>query len=23
MKFFTPTVQVELCGHATIASFKA
>ncbi|MFJ3386508.1 MULTISPECIES: PhzF family phenazine biosynthesis protein [unclassified Lysinibacillus] len=23
IKFFTPTVQVELCGHATIASFKA
>jgi PhzF family phenazine biosynthesis protein len=23
IKFFTPTSQVELCGHATIASFKA
>lgn len=23
IKFFTPTAQVELCGHATIASFKA
>ncbi|GAB0168713.1 PhzF family phenazine biosynthesis protein [Lysinibacillus sp. CTST325] len=23
IKFFTPTTQVELCGHATIASFKA
>ena len=23
VKFFTPTNQVELCGHATIASFKA
>ncbi|MEB2279132.1 PhzF family phenazine biosynthesis protein [Lysinibacillus xylanilyticus] len=23
IKFFTPTEQVELCGHATIASFKA
>lgn len=23
IKFFTPTNQVELCGHATIASFKA
>ncbi|MFF2794791.1 hypothetical protein [Lysinibacillus xylanilyticus] len=23
MKFFTPTVQVELCVHATIASFRA
>lgn len=23
IKFFTPTTQVELCGHATIASFTA
>lgn len=23
IKFFTPTNQVELCGHATIAAFKA
>lgn len=23
IKFFTPTAQVDLCGHATIASFKA
>ncbi len=23
IKFFTPTSQVDLCGHATIASFKA
>ncbi|MGY3188719.1 PhzF family phenazine biosynthesis protein [Lysinibacillus sp. TE18511] len=23
IKFFTPTAQVELCGHAIIASFKA
>ncbi|MGE7114331.1 PhzF family phenazine biosynthesis protein [Lysinibacillus sp. NPDC047702] len=23
IKFFTPTAQVELCGHATVASFKA
>lgn len=23
VKFFTPTTQVELCGHATIASFTA
>ncbi|WP_241774610.1 MULTISPECIES: PhzF family phenazine biosynthesis isomerase [Lysinibacillus] len=23
IKFFTPTAQVELCGHATIASFTA
>ncbi|MGE7944224.1 PhzF family phenazine biosynthesis protein [Lysinibacillus xylanilyticus] len=23
INFFTPTAQVELCGHATIASFKA
>lgn len=23
IKFFTPTSQVDLCGHATVASFKA
>ncbi|WP_155590935.1 PhzF family phenazine biosynthesis protein [Lysinibacillus cavernae] len=23
IKFFTPTAQVDLCGHATVASFKA
>ncbi|SKC02613.1 phenazine biosynthesis protein PhzF family [Lysinibacillus sp. AC-3] len=23
IKFFTPTAYVELCGHATIASFQA